>query len=72
MHISLLYALQTSLLHLRITNLTTLAEFIGSPFSAEEEEKGEVEKILKLCSLESLRGLEVNQTTKTVFLERVV
>ncbi|XVF54458.1 hypothetical protein PTKIN_Ptkin05aG0181700 [Pterospermum kingtungense] len=38
-----------------------LAEFMGYPFSSEEEKQGVVEKIIGLCSLENLRSLEVNK-----------
>lgn len=39
-----------------------LAEFLGFPFSQEEEEEGAVEQIMKLCSFEKLSNLEVNKT----------
>ncbi|XVF49913.1 hypothetical protein PTKIN_Ptkin04bG0054300 [Pterospermum kingtungense] len=38
-----------------------LAEFLGQPFSLEEESKGVVEQIIRLCSFESLSNLEVNK-----------
>ncbi|KAK2968026.1 hypothetical protein RJ640_001550 [Escallonia rubra] len=43
-------------------HLRRLAEFVGQPFSFEEEEKGVVQKILRLCSFENLRNLKVNKT----------
>ncbi|OMO72992.1 hypothetical protein COLO4_27333 [Corchorus olitorius] len=42
-----------------------LADFLGVPFSANEEEEGIVEKIVRLCSFENLSNLEVNKTVKT-------
>ncbi|XVF49912.1 hypothetical protein PTKIN_Ptkin04bG0054200 [Pterospermum kingtungense] len=39
-----------------------LAEFLGQPFSLEEESKGTVEQIIRLCSFKSLSNLEVNNT----------
>ncbi|GKC27321.1 flavonol sulfotransferase-like protein [Tanacetum coccineum] len=39
-----------------------LADFLGVPISAEEEENGVVEKIAKFCSFEHLKNLEVNKT----------
>ncbi|XP_047974223.1 cytosolic sulfotransferase 12-like [Salvia hispanica] len=45
-------------------HLRQLAEFLDCPFSAEEEESGMVERILKLCSFDHLRGLGVNKNGK--------
>ncbi|XVF24517.1 hypothetical protein REPUB_Repub13aG0134900 [Reevesia pubescens] len=45
-------------------HLKRLAEFIGFPFSMEEEKEGVIEEISKLCSLSSLKDLEVNKTGK--------
>ncbi|XP_038686597.1 flavonol sulfotransferase-like [Tripterygium wilfordii] len=39
-----------------------IAEFIGYPFSATEENEGAVERIIKLTSFDNLRNLEVNKT----------
>ncbi|GAV85697.1 Sulfotransfer_1 domain-containing protein [Cephalotus follicularis] len=41
-----------------------LADFYGRPFSVEEEEKGVIENIVKMCSFENLSNLEVNKTGK--------
>ncbi|KAJ4715177.1 Sulfotransferase [Melia azedarach] len=39
-----------------------LAEFLGHTFSLEEEANGIVEEIVKLCSFENMRNLQVNKT----------
>ncbi|XVE54658.1 hypothetical protein DITRI_Ditri03aG0099800 [Diplodiscus trichospermus] len=41
-----------------------LAEFIGYPFSIGEEEKGVVQKIVRMCSFEYLSNLTVNKNGK--------
>ncbi|KAL7606297.1 cytosolic sulfotransferase 12 [Lactuca sativa] len=41
--------------------LKKLAAFMGMPFTAEEEEGGVVEEIVKLCSFENLSNLEVHK-----------
>ncbi|KAF2294374.1 hypothetical protein GH714_009812 [Hevea brasiliensis] len=38
-----------------------IAEFMGCPFSAEEERQGFVKKVVDMCSFETLRNLEVNK-----------
>ncbi|KAK8604613.1 hypothetical protein V6N13_099547 [Hibiscus sabdariffa] len=43
-----------------------LAEFIGHPFSVEEQQQGVPEKIVKMCSFENLSSLEVNKSGKVV------
>ncbi|WCJ17856.1 sulfotransferase 17 [Euphorbia peplus] len=39
-----------------------LGDFIGYPFSVEEEEKGVVEKIISMCSFENMSELVVNKS----------
>ncbi|KAK6921041.1 Sulfotransferase domain [Dillenia turbinata] len=47
-----------------VKHVKHLAEFLGKPFSAEEEKAGVIEEIVKLCSFEKLTSLEVNKTGK--------
>ncbi|CAH8292788.1 unnamed protein product [Eruca vesicaria subsp. sativa] len=44
--------------------LKRLAEFLGCPFTEEEEEEGGVNKILELCSLRSLSDLKISKSGK--------
>ncbi|KAA3463198.1 flavonol sulfotransferase-like isoform X1 [Gossypium australe] len=44
--------------------LKKLAEFMGCPFSSEEQQKGMPEKIVKMCSFENIINLEVNKSGK--------
>ncbi|XP_072963592.1 flavonol sulfotransferase-like [Typha angustifolia] len=46
-------------------NLKRLADFIGSPFSADEEKGGVLDGILKLCGFENLKSLGVNNSGRT-------
>ncbi|EXB62670.1 Flavonol sulfotransferase-like protein [Morus notabilis] len=43
-----------------------LAEFFKCPFSLEDERNGVIEKIVKLCSFENLKELEVNKKGKSL------
>ncbi|KAK6119188.1 hypothetical protein DH2020_047062 [Rehmannia glutinosa] len=45
-------------------HLKKLAEFLGFPFSLQEEEDGIVQGIVKLCSFEHMKELEVNKKEK--------
>ncbi|KAE8707459.1 Cytosolic sulfotransferase 16 [Hibiscus syriacus] len=49
-----------------VLHINKLAEFIGYPFSSEEQQKGVAEKIVKICSFENLSNLEVNKSEKVV------
>ncbi|XP_073127414.1 cytosolic sulfotransferase 15-like [Henckelia pumila] len=42
-------------------SMKKIAEFIGFPFSLEEEKAGLIEEIAKLCSFDKLKNLEVNK-----------
>ncbi|XP_031287619.1 cytosolic sulfotransferase 16-like [Pistacia vera] len=44
-----------------LLNIKRVAEFVGRPFSLEEEENGTVKEILTLCSFEKMKNLEVNK-----------
>uniref|UniRef100_M1CJH9 Sulfotransferase n=1 Tax=Solanum tuberosum TaxID=4113 RepID=M1CJH9_SOLTU len=50
--------------------LKRLAEFLECQFSIEEENCGVVDEILKMCSFENLRNLEVNANEKLSTGER--
>ncbi|KAL0290769.1 UNVERIFIED_CONTAM: Cytosolic sulfotransferase 15 [Sesamum angustifolium] len=45
-----------------LSNVKKIAEFMGFPFSPEEEKQGVVEQISRLCSFENLKNLEVNKS----------
>ncbi|KAI3452931.1 hypothetical protein Pfo_009594 [Paulownia fortunei] len=45
-------------------HLRRLSEFLGCPFSADEEGSGLVDEILKFCSFDNLSSLEVNKIGK--------
>ena len=41
-----------------------IAEFLGVPFSEEEEKQGMIEEISRFCSFQSLKNMEVNKFGK--------
>ncbi|KAF3434253.1 hypothetical protein FNV43_RR25356 [Rhamnella rubrinervis] len=47
-------------------HLKRLAKFLDSAFSFEEERDGVIEKIVKLCSFENLKELEVNKNGRSI------
>jgi len=49
-----------------VGNVKKLAAFMGCAFEEEEEGDGVVEQIVELCSLESLKSMEVNKNGTTV------
>ncbi|KAB1200745.1 Cytosolic sulfotransferase 5 [Morella rubra] len=51
-----------------IAHLRRLAEFLGCPFSLEEEAKGTVDDISRLCSFDNLSNLDVNKNEKSPLL----
>lgn len=57
-----------------LIHVKKLAQFLGYPFSIEEEKRGVVEEIVKICGFENLSNLEVNksgvqQFTSSFFVE---
>ncbi|XP_076897003.1 flavonol 4'-sulfotransferase-like [Bidens hawaiensis] len=44
-----------------INNVKRLADFLGYPFTTEEEKEGVIETVVKMCSFENLSNLEVNK-----------
>lgn len=50
-----------------VVHLKRVAEFVGLPFTEEEEEAGVIEEIAKMCSLKTLKDLEVNKSGKVAW-----
>ncbi|KAL7158205.1 hypothetical protein ABFS83_02G126600 [Erythranthe nasuta] len=44
-----------------VFNVKKIADFLGCPFSSEEEERGMVEEISKMCSFQSLKNVDENE-----------
>ncbi|KAM0882816.1 hypothetical protein ACQ4PT_032035 [Festuca glaucescens] len=49
-----------------------LAEFVGRPFGAEEEEASSVDAIIRLCSLDHMAGLKATKSGTTEIVLRAV
>ncbi|KOM36471.1 hypothetical protein LR48_Vigan02g262100 [Vigna angularis] len=43
-------------------HVKSVAKFLGCPFTQEEENNGVIENIIKLCSFEKMKDLEVNKS----------
>uniref|UniRef100_A0A0E0MJG3 Sulfotransferase n=1 Tax=Oryza punctata TaxID=4537 RepID=A0A0E0MJG3_ORYPU len=52
--------------------LRRLAEFVGRPFTMEEQEAEIDRKIVEMCAMDSLSGLEVNRSGTTDFIQKDV
>ena len=48
------------------TNVKRLAEFMGCPFTVEEETAGTVDAVVELCSLDSLKRSKGNRSGTTI------
>ncbi|CAL9165729.1 unnamed protein product [Musa hybrid cultivar] len=48
-----------------VAQLKRLAEFLGRPFSEDEEKEGVIDGIVRLCAMESLSNLVVNRSGTT-------
>ncbi|KAK6921035.1 Sulfotransferase domain [Dillenia turbinata] len=53
-------------------HIKKLAEFLGKPFSEEEEKDGVIEQVVKLCSFDNLTSLEVNKSGTSNFIPEMV
>lgn len=49
-----------------MSHLKMLANFLGIPFSVEEEKEGVIVDIARLCSFENLKDSEVNKCGKSI------
>ncbi|CAL9165727.1 cytosolic sulfotransferase 8-like [Musa acuminata AAA Group] len=63
----ILFVKYEELLQDTVAQLKRLAEFLGCPFSEDEEKEGVIDGIVRLCSMESLSNLKVNRSGTTDF-----
>ncbi|PWA48876.1 flavonol 4'-sulfotransferase [Artemisia annua] len=55
-----------------MSHVKTLVEFLGYPFTREEENAGVIENVINLCSFKNLSNLEVNKTGSFLALNTMV
>ncbi|CAL9089803.1 unnamed protein product, partial [Musa textilis] len=58
----ILFVKYEELLQDTVGQLKRLAEFLGCPFSEDEEKEGVIDGIVRLCAMDSLSNLEVNRS----------
>ncbi|CAL9165737.1 cytosolic sulfotransferase 5-like [Musa acuminata AAA Group] len=63
----ILFVKYEELLQDTVAQLKQLAEFLGCPFSEDEEKEGVIDGIVRLCAMESLSNLKVNRSGTTDF-----
>ncbi|URD96477.1 sulfotransferase domain containing protein [Musa troglodytarum] len=66
----ILFLKYEELLQDAVGQLKRLAEFLGCPFSEDEEKEGVIDGIVRLCAMESLSNLKVNRSGTTDFGHR--
>ncbi|CAL9118377.1 unnamed protein product [Musa acuminata var. zebrina] len=58
----ILFVKYEELLQDTVAQVKRLAEFLGCPFSEDEEKEGVIDGIVRLCAMDSLSNLEVNRS----------
>ncbi|KAK5794887.1 hypothetical protein PVK06_036137 [Gossypium arboreum] len=53
-----------------VGQIKKVAEFMGCPFSEEEEKAGAIDEIAEFCSLSNLKNLELNKSGSLKTMKR--